>query len=835
MPPKKEQLSKDGADLARLVEKYDIHFKGPVPPEEWPKHLQFEGVLRHRFSVFREIWGNRYERLKRKRGFENVRPGNMKERADELRRRALKLRDNLNPNESTWRANIEQVVFDRFQKDVICREHCGGEIHESKYEAEPLTTDARNQLQQRRLERVQCNIRHRAVEFSSMDRERDAIFNDENEHEIEHESDEDELRSKSGLPMKPDKVIGLTSRHQADMLWNPVKGVRMTCPFLVVEAKKESTTPGFRSIERQTAFPIRRLLRLQAHVLGSRKVAHEPPLVWFFAYQGEEWRLYAGTLERRRRSRSSGTAGADGGRLEEPQVCVYDLWHGTVESQDGALQLLQIVDHIWTWARDIYRPGIRTCLQDLNNRDSSPASTVQFYGTPSVYSDSTSLSNIRRQNSAPSGQLQNTFRPDQTASAYISEHVSLSRQPLELHSTQNPSAEDSKIVRNVSDVINDDQNEQIEARPGMMSHRQNPRDNARRASIPAHPILRWADLHLESAEFSSFATVCHANIARFTFCIRDITDFEVYLSNAGSEYTRRERWQLMDIYRISIQISRTTLSRFESYWTQRGLAETTSSPDEIVRATIFFHTYLHHMNWQIVREIVCVIWPSEIVSEDGDLLHISSFVQPADVVSCATLIREFQPLKQLNGGQSVLCAHNDYTFLPFFEQFGHCGVPDNQHIIWKTPGGVFPSGIQLKACIKLLRDDALFAFPTNGLCAADTEPITLSSTETQIDVSGILPGLPDSMAQASSLIAIKPTSWPMRTAKFCLFVMQEVGFDTAKALKQLLEDAVRNENMIGHRSEFLLTKNEQAGINRWAEWLLIVNEDSGMSTVINNF
>jgi hypothetical protein len=108
----------------------------------------------------------------------------MKTRADELRRRALKLRDNLNSNESTWRAKIEQFVFERFQLNVIwsvretqrtklnslytSHEHCGGELHESKYEAEPLTIDARNQLQQKRSERTRCDDRHPAVEFSSM-------------------------------------------------------------------------------------------------------------------------------------------------------------------------------------------------------------------------------------------------------------------------------------------------------------------------------------------------------------------------------------------------------------------------------------------------------------------------------------------------------------------------------------------------------------------------------------------------------------------------------------------------------------------------------------------
>lgn len=130
------------------------------------------------------------------------------------------------------------------------------------------------------------------------DHEDQDIFYSANEHTINHNDDEHTLRTRS-IPMKPDMVIGLTTTHRSDRQWNPVKDTQMTCPFLLVEAKKESGTPGFRSVERQTAFPIRRLLVIQDRVLKTlpHSYSREPPLVWFFAYQGEEWRLYAGTLE----------------------------------------------------------------------------------------------------------------------------------------------------------------------------------------------------------------------------------------------------------------------------------------------------------------------------------------------------------------------------------------------------------------------------------------------------------------------------------------------------------------------------------------------------------
>lgn len=34
------------------------------------------------------------------------------------------------------------------------------------------------------------------------------------------------------------------------------------------------------------------------------------------------------------------------------------LWKGSIDSRDEALQLLLILDHIFDWARDQYRPSI---------------------------------------------------------------------------------------------------------------------------------------------------------------------------------------------------------------------------------------------------------------------------------------------------------------------------------------------------------------------------------------------------------------------------------------------------------------------------------------------
>lgn len=67
-------------------------------------------------------------------------------------------------------------------------------------------------------------------------------------------------------------------------------------PFLIIEAKSGKKSGCFEDIETQTALPILALLKLQEnlHDQMTDTVSESGPLVWFFAYRGCEWRVYAG-------------------------------------------------------------------------------------------------------------------------------------------------------------------------------------------------------------------------------------------------------------------------------------------------------------------------------------------------------------------------------------------------------------------------------------------------------------------------------------------------------------------------------------------------------------
>ena len=143
-------------------------------------------------------------------------------------------------------------------------------------------------------------------------------------------------------------------------------------PFLILEAKSESSSNGFGDMQIQTAFPIFALLKLQEDLQAQAKPSElgAVPLVWFFANRGDAWRIYGCFVSNSETSKYVRShlfllrlsSGAD--RLILIQDIVQ-LWDGSIMSKDSALQLLLIVDYIFDWARDIYRPSILRQLKSL--------------------------------------------------------------------------------------------------------------------------------------------------------------------------------------------------------------------------------------------------------------------------------------------------------------------------------------------------------------------------------------------------------------------------------------------------------------------------------------
>jgi hypothetical protein len=144
--------------------------------------------------------------------------------------------------------------------------------------------------------------------FSTRVGERSVIQGDpENHHRIEMQPDRIYgLRTtdaiKKILEQPHVSHLGETSELEDGLLGrltiscNPDSGgLASIYPFLVMEAKSLKGGSNFQDIENQTAVPIRNLLylqlKLQEDEFNKMKVPGGP-LAWFFAYIGEQWRVY---------------------------------------------------------------------------------------------------------------------------------------------------------------------------------------------------------------------------------------------------------------------------------------------------------------------------------------------------------------------------------------------------------------------------------------------------------------------------------------------------------------------------------------------------------------
>ncbi len=114
-------------------------------------------------------------------------------------------------------------------------------------------------------------------------------------------------------PRKPDRVYGLQQTRRFTKVLEDImtavqdrvsQAIQITpfdnrtdpiiFPFLVSEAKTERGD-SFDACERQTAFPIWKMLVLQEDLeKETRRLLSEQggPLVWFLSNRGEDWRVY---------------------------------------------------------------------------------------------------------------------------------------------------------------------------------------------------------------------------------------------------------------------------------------------------------------------------------------------------------------------------------------------------------------------------------------------------------------------------------------------------------------------------------------------------------------
>ncbi|KAH7383189.1 hypothetical protein BKA66DRAFT_609113 [Pyrenochaeta sp. MPI-SDFR-AT-0127] len=292
-------------------------------------------------------------------------------------------------NEGGWRMELENRVFERFDIEVACQQ-CRKRLWQSYIQADPTESNSRTSfLAERQKRRTICECEPLQKQYSILSTGLSEIFSTRiGERSIIQGDPENHLHTEQ----EPDRIYGLRTTGTMDKIMqqsrlshlkegcekaNLMNGLPISCnpdsggkasiyPFLVMEAKSLKGGSNFKSIEAQTAVPIRNQLYLQLKLQEdefNRMKVPGGPLTWFFAYIGEMWRVYGCYVTK-----------SNPDNL--PYYNIVLLWEGSITSNDQALQLVLIVDYIVDWARDIYRPSIMRQLMSVADKGSRSTYTI---------------------------------------------------------------------------------------------------------------------------------------------------------------------------------------------------------------------------------------------------------------------------------------------------------------------------------------------------------------------------------------------------------------------------------------------------------------------------
>jgi len=429
---------------------------------------------------------------------------------------------------------------------------------------------------------------------------------------------------------------------------------------------------------------------------------------------------------------------------------VFDLWHGTVESQDGALQLYQIVDFIWTWARDVYRPQLRRCLrgQDSDPRELSPTSTYPFSRSESVFS--------------------------------ISSYQSLSHTLVD--TGRNDGAMTSENGSNVHLNIRD---------------------------ASSHPFLRWANSHDASAPWATQTCIRHSDIVAFSFRIllmpENDEDFQSLMNLQYREESITTMLHLLALTsqsQYSVLLRRGHIYELEKDWigAEKNASHASSATysDDVVRAFFFFHTFCQAGDWQIKREVYCIIWSSRAAQLLSTLIDTDLELHRGDkgwrLTQHFEITRTFPQIRNLFGNKSVAYAlHNASLIL----LHGGSLNRDGGHLQWALPPDQGMTEAEIAQYFALFNAVECNAWMSQLYHRRSFRLLQVLRTEEATEIPLGLPSVSEDIGKGGAMLAIKPNSWPSQCPRFCLFVLLENGFDDKAQLKRLLRCARKEREMYG--------------------------------------
>jgi hypothetical protein len=350
-----------------------------------------------------------------------------------------------------------------------------------------------------------------------------------------------------------------------------------------------------------------------------------------------------------------------------------------------------------------------------------------------------------------------------------------------------------------------------------------------------HPFLKWANRRDLSKEWAYQSCIRHSDFIQFSFHIFEIPSTnnaldDLISSLQGDHEATAAIFLLLLLVQsnpYTMMLKRSHLQEMELHWTgidPRSIyGSNISNADEPVRTFIFFRSCCRTTDWQLVREMYCIVWTMETARmlsarfeagaerrfDEGDCQRFQT----------AEIIRSFHLLRGITGQLSIACALRGVSLvLCPFEDMDEARVRTH----WRAPSDAdlpvtmtTQLSILCKKAIKIY-DGNPRHYQRNSLlqvidyCGFDVVPQRLRL-------------LGEGFGQFEAVLAIKPKkTWLQECPRFCLFVLLDRDFDNEERLKALLHDTIRKRRFFAVKAgldheEPSWTAEDWAILQDWSE------------------
>jgi hypothetical protein len=422
---------------------------------------------------------------------------------------------------------------------------------------------------------------------------------------------------------------------------------------------------------------------------------------------------------------------------------VYDLWHGTVESRDGSLQLLQIVDYIWTWARDIYRPQIRRCLCALERttREITPSTDAALSRSQSVLSD------LRLGPMRPA-QVDVVMEDDQETNGYA--------------------------PPTVLSVAHDNRLHLLQYGPDW--------PHALKGSMP-YARLRHSDLI--NFSFRAFHCPTREQVRQYPHLE---TGYDVAM----------ERFDSLLQSESLITLKHGQIDHLERFWTRTEVPPASIPVSAAVsekRKIVFVHfrTFCRPQDWQIVRDLNCILWDAADVQRHRATTQLGTLLAShgiaGDLDHYGAVVEQLFRVRDISGKASVAYALKNTSLI-----LSRVPNPEDDAVPLRWVQGRSPFLDQFD------KPASRSYWPPNFYREiARLAPLRQGLLEGR-GIADIVP-FPEDIGKMGGIMAQRPRSRSAHGERFCLYVLLEIEASDSNRLRQLLVDVVQERIFHGAGDE----------------------------------